>query len=125
MQKFWEAIQAYNVCIFHVWGVHKKISNAQSRAPVGGPEGIKRVLTNLWGDVSYAYKRIISCAKGGISPEVIEDPALDEMLEAANEDSDYQAVAKIVGDKLPGDLMGSLSKHPVQRPTAWGSGTQG
>ena len=31
MQKFREAIKAYNVCIFFVKGVHNHISNALSR----------------------------------------------------------------------------------------------
>ena len=42
MQKFREAIQAFNVCISFVWGVHDKISDALSSALVGGLEGIER-----------------------------------------------------------------------------------
>ena len=38
MQKFREAIQAYNVTISFVKGVHNHISDALSRSPVGGAE---------------------------------------------------------------------------------------
>ena len=39
MQKFREAIQTYNVTITHVRGVHNKISDALSRAPLGSQRG--------------------------------------------------------------------------------------
>ena len=44
MQKFFEAIQAYNNCISFVKGCHNKSSDALSRAPVGGPGAIERAL---------------------------------------------------------------------------------
>ena len=47
MQKFREAIQAYNVCMSFVKGIHNHISDALSRSQVGGPEGIERTLRIL------------------------------------------------------------------------------
>ena len=32
------------------------------------------------GHASYAYNRVVSCVKGDICREVIEDPALDDMF---------------------------------------------
>ena len=79
MQKFREAIQAYNVNISFVKGVHNHISDVLLRSPVGGSEGVERVLNRLRGHASYAYNRVVSCVKGDICREVIEDPALDDM----------------------------------------------
>ena len=79
MQEFWEAIQAYNVRIFFVKGVHNHISDALSRSPVGGAERVEAILRKLRGHASYAYNRVVSCIKGDICKEVIEDPALDDM----------------------------------------------
>ena len=45
------------------------------------------------GHVSYAYKRVVSCVTGDICREVIEDPALEDMWEAARLDKGYQSVA--------------------------------
>ena len=66
MQKFREAIQAYNVCMPFVKGIHNHISDALSRSPVGGPEGIDRVLRRLRGHASYAYNRVVTCVTGDI-----------------------------------------------------------
>ena len=60
---------------------------------MGGSEGVKRILRRMRGHASYAYNRIVSCVKGDICKEVIEDPALDEMWEAAEKDEGYQRVA--------------------------------
>ena len=81
MQKFREAIQAYNVTVSFVKGVHNHISKALSRSPVGGAEEVERVLRRLRGHASCAYNRVVSCVKGDICKEVIEDPALDDMWE--------------------------------------------
>ena len=77
MQKFCEAIQAYNVCISFVKGCHNKISDALSRAPVGGPEAIERALRRMRGHALYAYNMVISNISWEICKEVIEDLALD------------------------------------------------
>ena len=53
MQKFREAIEAYNVCMLFVKGIHNHISDALLRSPVGGSEGIKRVLRRFRGHASY------------------------------------------------------------------------
>ena len=47
--QFRGAIQAFNVSISFVRGIHNKISDALTRAPVGGPASIERVLRNLRG----------------------------------------------------------------------------
>ena len=77
MQKFREVIHAYNVTVSFVKGVHNHISDDLSRSPVGGAEEVERVLRRLRGHASYAYNRVISCIKGDICKEVVEDPALD------------------------------------------------
>ena len=56
-----------------VKGIHNHISDALSRTPMGGPEGIKRTLRRLRGHASNAYNRVVSCVKGDICKEVIED----------------------------------------------------
>ena len=60
MQKFREAIQAYNVTISFVKGVHNHISDTLFRSQVGGAEGVERVLRRLRGHASYAYTRVVS-----------------------------------------------------------------
>ena len=47
--------------------------------------------------------------EGDISPEVLEDLALYEMWEEAEKDKVYQAVEKVLADKVL-----SISKHPVK-----------
>ena len=54
MQKFREAIQAYNMDIRFVRGIHNQIADVLSRAPVGSSEVIERVLRNMRGHASYA-----------------------------------------------------------------------
>ena len=71
MQKFCEAIQAYNVRISFVKGIHNHISDALSRSPVGGAERVEAILRRLRGHASYAYNRVVSCIKGDICKEVI------------------------------------------------------
>ena len=56
-------------------------------------EGIERALRRLRGHVSYAYNNVVSCVKGDICREVVEDPALDDMWEAAQLDKGYQSMA--------------------------------
>ena len=47
MQKFREVIQAYNIRMSFVKGIHNHISDALSRSPVGGSEWVERVLRRL------------------------------------------------------------------------------
>ena len=114
MQKFRKVIQAFNVCISFVPGIHNKISNALSRAPVVGPEGTERVLSNLRGHASYAYNRIVSCITGDISQEVIEDPALDDMWDAAREDMGYKEVANLIEGKADVDRTKTMNSTAVK-----------
>ena len=99
MQKFREAIQAFNAVLSFVKGASNHISDALLRSPVGGSEGIDRILRTLRGHASYAYNRVISCVTGDICTEVLEDPALDEMWEAAKMDKGYKEVAETVKRK--------------------------
>ena len=50
---------------------------------MGGLEVIEGALRRMRGHASYAYNRVISCITGEICKEVIEDPALDKLWEAA------------------------------------------
>ena len=114
MQKFREAIQAYNVRISFVKGVHNHISDALSRSPVGGAEQVEAILRRLRGHASYAYNRVVSCIKGDNCKEVIEDPALDDMWEAARLDEGYMSVARTVKQKTGEEVYKTLSKHAIQ-----------
>ena len=99
MQKFREAIQAYNVCMSFVKGIHNHISNALLRSLVGGPEGIDRVLRRLRDHASYAYNRMVICVRGDICKELIKDPHLDEMWEVARMDECHQSVVETIKQK--------------------------
>ena len=101
--------------------IHNKISDTLSRSPVVGPEGIERVLNRLGGQASYAYNRIRSSMRGDMSPEVLEDPALGKMWKEAKDDKEYQAVAKVVADKVLKEVVLSMRKHPVKEyhRTTW------
>ena len=114
MQKFCEAIQAYNDKITHVRGVHNQICNALSRAPVGGHKGIERLLYNLRGHALYSYNDIISSVQGDITPEVLEDSALDKLWESAEKDEDYQKAAKVVANKVLTRIMKTMKDHPIR-----------
>ena len=114
MQKFREAIQAYNVTVSFVKGVHNHISDALSRSPVGGAEEVEGVLRRLRGHASYAYNRVISCIKGDICKEVVEDPALDDMWEAARLDEGYMSVALTVKQKTGKEVYKTLSKAAIK-----------
>ena len=96
MQKLREAIQAYNVTLSFVKGAHNLISDALLRSPVGGAEQVEAVLRRLRGHLTYSYNRVVSCIKGDICKEVIEDPALDDMWEAARLDEGYMPMARTV-----------------------------
>ena len=113
MQKFREAIQAYNVCISFVKGVHNHISDALSRSLVGGPEAIEVALTRMRGHASYAYNRVISCITGDICKEVIEDPALDKIWESAKKDEGYQMVAETIEKKQEREGIKTVSKATI------------
>ena len=115
MQKFREAIQAYNVRISFVKGVHNHVSDALSRSPVGGAELVEGVLRKLRGHASYAYNRVVSCITGDICKEVIEDPVLDDMWEAAKQDKGYMSVARTVKQKTSEEVYKSLSEAAINK----------
>ena len=93
-----------------VRGCHIQISVALSRAPVGGPEAIEGSLRRMRGHASYAYNRNISNITRDICKEMIEDPALDEMWEAAEKDEGYQRVAETLEIKKAREVIKTLSK---------------
>ena len=72
--------------IKRVKGAQNQICNSMSRARVGELEEIEAVLNNFRGQSNYAYNRIISLVQEDISEEVLEDPALNEIWEAAKTD---------------------------------------
>ena len=80
---------------------------------MGGPEAIERALRRIRRHASYAYNRVISNISGDICKEVIEDPALDKMWEAAEKDEGYQRVAKTVDDKTEMTVIKTLSKAAI------------
>ena len=79
---------------------------------MGEHEGFEIVLNNLRGHASYAYNRIISSVQGDITPERLEDPALDKLCEEAEKDKDYQKAAKVVAEKVHGRIAKAMDDHP-------------
>ena len=79
---------------------------------MGGSEGIERVLRRLRGHASYAYN--VTCVTGDICREVIEDPALDEMWEAARLDEGYQSVAETVKQKKDKEFYKMLTTAAIK-----------
>ena len=63
---------------------------------MGGLKPIEGALRKIKGQASYAYNRVISCITRDICKEVIKDPALDEMWEAAKKDEGCQRVAETI-----------------------------
>ena len=63
---------------------------------------------------------MISCVTGDICKEVIEDPALDEMWEAAKLDKGYQSVAMTVKMKMDEEMYKSLSKAAIKENVGLG-----
>ena len=114
MQKFREAIQSYNVTISFVKGAHNLIGDALSRSPLRGAEQVEAVLRRLRGHASYAYNNIVSYINGDICKEVIKDPALDDMWEAARLDEGYMSVARTIKQKTGGDVYKTLSNAAIQ-----------
>jgi hypothetical protein len=66
---------------------------------------VERVLRRLRGHASYACNRAVSCVKGDICREVVED-----MWEAARLDKGYQSVALTVKRKMDEEVYKTLSK---------------
>ena len=82
---------------------------------MGGPEAIERALRRLREHASYAYNRVISNISGDICKEVIEDPALDKMWEAAEKDEGYQRVAETKERKKAHEIIKTVSKARITK----------
>ena len=87
---------------------------------MGGPEAIEGALRRMRGHASYAYNRVISNISGDICKEVIEDPALDEMWEAAWMDQGYQSVAETIKKKVAKEVYNPVPKLKQQSQSAYG-----
>ena len=76
--------------IKHVKGATNLAADSMSRAPVGSSDEVEKVLNSMKGQANrdYVYNRIVSSVQGDISDEVLEDPALDDLWEAAEADGD-------------------------------------
>ena len=66
------------------------------------------------GHTSYACNRVVSCIKGDICKEVIGDPSLDNMWEAARLDEGYMSVALTVKQKTDKEVYKTLSKVAIK-----------
>ena len=96
-----------------VKGIHNDISDTLSRSQVGGPEIIERTLRSLGGHASFAYNRVVSCVKGDICKEVIKDPALNEIWDAAEKEEGYQEVVETIKMKTDQKTYKGLSKGTI------------
>ena len=56
---------------------------------------------------------MVSCIKGDICKKVIEDPALDDMWEAARLDKGYMSVAMTVKQETGQEVYKTLSKAAI------------
>ena len=74
-----------------VKGIHNHISDALSRSPVGGSEGIKRVLRrlrgvfrNTWNESGYSPNQLFFLRnwRDHNLPDVLAEPVMEEMEEA-------------------------------------------
>ena len=50
---------------------------------------------------------------------MLEDPALDDLWEAAEADGDYQQAAKVIADKVKMKEVMSMDKHPIKEFRRW------
>ena len=73
----------------------------------------ERALRRLREHASYANNRVMSCITGDVCKEVIEDPALDEMWEAARMDKGYQSVAEKIKNKVEKEVYKTVSKAAI------------
>ena len=107
MQKFREAIQAYNVDISFVWGIHNQITDALSRAPVGGSEVIETVLRN-WQSL--------------FLPSLQPEPDIMEMVKARNRVRVGTMVTKDEEKKARPKLkVGEAVRGQDPKPYIWGN----
>ena len=57
--------------------------------------------------------------QGNISDEVLEDPALDDLWEAAEADEEYSQAAKVIADKVKMKEVLNMDKHPIKQFRRW------
>ena len=62
---------------------------------------------------------IVSSVQGDISDEVLEDPALDDLWEAAEADKDYQRADKFIEEKVKMKEVMSMDKQPIKQFRQW------
>ena len=51
--------------------------------------------------------------------EVLEDPALDDLCEAAEADEEYSQAAKVIADKVKMKEVMKMDKHPIKQFRRW------
>ena len=87
---------------------------------MGSSEDVEKVLISMKSPGNrYVYNRIVSSVQGDISNEVLEDPALDDMWEAAEADEDYKLAAKVIADKVKMKEVMKMDKHPIKQFRKW------
>ena len=57
--------------------------------------------------------------QGDISDGVLEDPALNDLWEAAEADEDYKLTAKVIADKVKMKEVMTMDKHPIKQFRRW------
>ena len=120
LQKFREAVEGYGMVLKHVRGATNLAADSMSRAPVGSPEDVEKVLNGMKSQGNrYVYNRIVSSVQGDISNEVLENPALDDMWEAAEADEEYKLAAKVIADKVKMKEVMKMDKHPIKQFRRW------
>ena len=120
LQQFREAVEGYGMVLKHVPGVTNLAADSMSRAPVGSPKEVEKVLSGMGSKGNRCvYNRIVSSVRGDISGEVLEDPALDDLWEAAEADEEYSQAAKVIADKVKMKEVMKMDKHPIQQFRRW------
>ena len=120
LQRFRKAVEGYGMVLKHVHGATNLAADSMSRAPVGSPEEVEKVLSGMGSKGNrYVYNRIVSSVWGDISNEVLEDPALDDLWEAAEADEEYSQAAKVIADKVKMKEVMKMDKHPIRQFRRW------
>ena len=120
LQRFRKAVEGYGMVLKHVRGATNLAADSMSRAPVGSPEEVEKVLSGMGSKGNrYVYNRIVSSVWGDISNEVLEDPALVDLWEAAEADEEYSRAAKVIADKVKMKEVMKMDKHPIKPFRRW------
>ena len=98
LQRLLQKVAGYTFEVRHIEGVRNKIADALSRAPCFGPEGEDD-------------EEDVVCT-AAVSTRLRSDPALDKLIQAANEDSEYQkALSAVLQLRDPKQLP---MEHPAR-----------